>query len=173
MVTELSSINVEWTSIKDITDENWNLHILYWNEKRNVFFINTTIKGMANKFAEAIFDNSKLIKGEDVFRCLSGIKRLMLSSVGLKTAISNHHIRYRMFAGVDVAEGITNAVKGKSIKSNLFGVGFENGEKISIGCSYKGTIWAKWVETIDYWCKWCNKQADKILNSSIWCYVKI
>ena len=167
VVTELSSINVEWTSIKDITDENWNLHILYWNEKRNVFFINTTIKGMANKLAEAIFDNSKLIKGEDVFRCLSGIKRLMLSSVGLKTAISNHHIRYRMFAGVDVAEGITNAVKGKSIKSNLFGVGFENGEKISIGCSYKGTIWAKWVETIDYWCKWCNKQADKILNSSI------
>ncbi len=167
VITELSSINVEWTSIKDITDEIWNLHILYWNEKKNVFFINTTIKSVANKLAEAIFDEYKLIKGEDVFRCLSGIKRLMLSSVGLKTAISSHHIRYRMFAGVDVAEGITNAVKGTSIKSNFFGIGYENGQKISIGCSYKGTIWAKWVETIDYWCNWCNKQADKILNNSI------
>lgn len=167
VITELSSINVDWTNIKDITDENWNLYILYWNEKRNVFFINTTVKGVANKLAEAIFDEYKLIKGEDVFRCLSGINRLMLSSVGLKTAISNHHIRYRMFAGVDVAEGITNAVKGKSIKSNLFGVGYENGQKISIGCSYKGTIWAKWVETIDYWRNWCNKQAEKILNISI------
>jgi len=91
----------------------------------------------------------------------------MLSTVGLKTAVSNHHIRYRMFAGVDVAEGIAGATTGTATKSNLFGVGYENGNSISIGCSYKGTIWAKWVETINYWKSWCDKQAEKILNSAI------
>lgn len=167
IITELRTSNVDWTTCRDITDDNWNLHILYWNETKNVFFINTTDKGIADRLAEAVFDNYKRIAGEDVFRCLSGINRLMLSTVGLKTAVSNHHIRYRMFAGVDVAEGITGATTGTATKSNLFGVGYENGSSISIGCSYKGTIWAKWVETINYWKDWCDKQAEKILNSAI------
>ena len=167
VITELSSSYVVWNDSKDITNETWNLYILYWNKKKNVFYINTTDKGMANKFAEAIFDEFKLVRGEEVFRCLYGINRLMLSSVGLKTAISSHHIRYRMFAGIDIAEGITNIIRGNSIKSNLFGIGYENGKKTSIGCSYKGTIWSRWVEKIDYWQKWCDEQADKILNDNI------
>lgn len=167
IVTELRTSNVDWTTCRDITDENWNLHILYWDERKKVFFINTTDKGIADRLAEAIFNSYKRIAGEEVFRCLSGINRLMLSTVGLKTAVSNHHIRYRMFAGVDVAEGITSATTSTATKSNLFGVGFENGSSISIGCSYKGTIWAKWAETINYWKSWCDKQAVKILDSTI------
>lgn len=167
IITELCASNVDWTTCRDINDSNWNLHILYWNEKKNVFFINTTDKGDADSLAESVFDSCKRIAGEDVFRCLYGINRLMLSTVGLKTAVSNNHIRYRMFAGVDVAEGITGATTSTAIKSNLFGVGFENGNSISIGCSYKGTIWAKWVETVNYWKNWCNIQAEKILNTNI------
>lgn len=167
IITELCTSNVDWTTCQDITDDNWNLHILYWDEKKKAFFINTTDKGIADRFAGAVFASCKRISGEEVFRCLYGINRLMLSTVGLKTAVSNHHIRYRMFAGVDVAEGITGATTGTATKSNLFGVGYENGSSISIGCSYKGTIWAKWVETINYWKDWCDKQAEKILNSAI------
>lgn len=167
IITELRTSKVDWTVNRDITNKDWNLHILYWNASKGVFFINTTDKGIANRFAEAVFNSSKRIVGEDVFRCLSGINRLMLSTVGLKTAISNHHIRYRMFAGVDVAEGITQSTTSAATKSNLFGVGYEGGRSISIGCSYKGTIWAKWVETINYWMEWCNKQADKVLDTSI------
>lgn len=167
VITELCTSNVDWTTCQGITNDNWNLHILYWDEKKKVFFINTTDKGIADRLAEAVFNNYERISGEKVFRCLYGINRLMLSTVGLKTAVSNHHIRYRMFAGVDVAEGITGATAGTATKSNLFGVGYENGNSISIGCSYKGTIWAKWVETIDYWKDWCDKQAEKILNSTI------
>lgn len=167
IVTELQTSKVDWTSNRDITDKDWNLHILYWNAEKNVFFINTTDKSIADRFAKAVFASSTRVVGEDVFRCLSGINRLMLSTVGLKTAVSNHHIRYRMFAGVDVAEGITGATTSASTKSNLFGVGYENGHTVSIGCSYKGTIWAKWVETLDYWKEWCDKQANKILDSTI------
>jgi len=167
IITELHTSNVDWTTCRDITNDNWNLHILYWDENKKVFFINTTDKGIADRLAEAVFYNYKRVSGEDVFRCLSGINRIMLSTVGLKTATSNHHIRYRMFAGVDVAEGITSATTSTARKSNLFGVGFENGSRMSIGCSYKGTIWAKWVETINYWKNWCDKQAVKILDSTI------
>lgn len=167
IITELSSDKVDWTTCKDLQNTNWNIHIVYWNELQKVFFINTTDKGLSDQLAKTIFDSCNRVTGENVFRCLYGINRLMLSTVGLKTAISHQHIRYRMFAGVDVGEGINNAVRGTSIKSNIFGVGYENGESVSIGCSYKGTIWAKWVETIDYWKDWCDDQANKILNSNI------
>lgn len=167
IVTERQRTKVDWTTCRDITDDNWNLHILYWNTEKNVFFINTTDKRRAYHLAEAVFDSFTMIKGEEVFRCLSGIKRLMLAAVGLKTAISSHYIRYRMFAGMDVGEGIASSTASGAIKSNLFGVGFENGDSVSIGCSYKGTIWAKWVATVDYWKDWCDRQASKVLDSSI------
>lgn len=167
IVTELVTSNVDWTLCRDVSNKNWNLHILYWNEAKGVFFINTTDKAIANHLAEVVFDSCNRVIGERVFRCLYGINRLMLSTVGLKTAVSNHHIRYRMFAGIDIAEGISGAASGTTIKSNLFGVGYENGRSISIGCSYKGTIWAKWIETVDFWKNWCDRQAQKILNSDI------
>ena len=142
------------------------MHIIYWNPDLKVFFINTTDKGTADKFATAIFSNYQRVRGEEVFRCLSGINRLMFATVGLNSAIAGP-IRYKMFAGVDVATGISEASKNNVTKSNLFGVGYANGNKISIGCSYKGTIWAKWVETIDYWKKWCDQNASKILDTKI------
>jgi hypothetical protein len=45
-----------------------------------------------------------------------------------------------MFAGAYIRTGISEAVASGSTKSNLFGYGYQNGERISIGCSYKGKI---------------------------------
>ncbi len=166
IITERDISSVDWTTSKDIVDLTWQLHILYWNEKKKVFFINTTDKGLADRFASAIFTSKKRKADEDLFRCLSGVNRLKLATVGLKPK-NGGHIRYQMYAGIDVEAGLTEAQKVNVRKSNLFGVGYEDGKDISIGCSYKGTVWAKWVETLDYWIEWCNKVADKILDSSI------
>ena len=166
IITELITDRVDWTLSKDIVDTNWNLHILYWNSANGVFFINTIDKAIADNFAVAIFTNYKRARGEEVFRCLSGINRLMFATVGLNSAIAGP-IRYKIFAGVDVATGLSEAAQSNVTKSNLFGVGYADGDKISIGCSHKGTIWAKWVETIDYWKKWCDQNALKVLDASI------
>ena len=166
IIIEMSDSKVDWAHYKDISNINWNLHILHWNEQKKMFFINTTEKSIANKFAENVFDNVQRVTGEEIFRCLHGINRLMFATVGLNSAIDGP-IRYKMFAGIDISQGLSEAQKENCIKSNLFGVGYNGKGKVSIGCSYKGVIWAKWVETIDYWVDWCNKIADKILDPSI------
>lgn len=166
IIVEMSDSKVDWTYSKDISNINWQLHILYWNEKRKMFFINTTEKAVANELAQKVFDHFQRVTGEEVFRCLYGINRLMFATVGLNSAIDGP-IRYKMFAGIDIAQGLSEAQKENCIKSNLFGVGYDGKGKVSIGCSYKGTIWAKWVETIDFWIDWCNEIADKILNPNI------
>lgn len=166
VIIEMSDTKVDWTNYKDINNINWNLHILYWNEEKSIFFINSTDKSIANNLAEEIFEHHQRITGEDVFRSLYGINRLMFATVGLNSAIDGP-IRYKMFAGIDIAQGLSEAQKENSIKSNLFGVGYNGSGKVSIGCSYKGTVWSKWVESIDYWVEWCDDIGDKILNPDI------
>lgn len=166
VIIEMSNTKVEWTNYRDINNINWNLHMLYWNEEKGIFFINSTDKSIVNNLAEAVFDNYQRVTGENVFRCLHGINRLMFATVGLNSAIDGP-IRYKMFAGIDIAQGLSEAMKENSVKSNLFGVGYNGSGKVSIGCSYKGTIWSKWVESIDYWVEWCDDIGDKILNPKI------
>ncbi len=166
IVIEAAESNIEWSTYREITNLNWELYIVYINREKNIAFVNTSVKTAATKLIEAICGKCERIMGEQVFKCLYGINRLMLGTVGLNSAISGP-VRYKMFAGVDIAQGISEAQKSSSTKSNIFGVGYDGNGKASIGCSYKGTIWSRWVESIDYWMEWCNKTIDKIMDSSI------
>lgn len=40
-------------------------------------------------------------------------------------------------------------------------MGYNGDGRTSIGCSYKGTIWGRLVETIDTWKEWCNLNYEK------------
>ncbi len=166
VIIEKENSKIEWTSFKGIFDTNWNLHIVYWNTSKKIVYVNSTKKSISKKIIDALFSKSSIISGEQVFRCLSGIKRLMLGTIGLKTVLDGP-IRFRMFAGIDIGNGISESQKETSLKSNLFGVGYYGNGKMSIGCSYKGRIWSRWVESIDFWMNWCDEIALKLLNESI------
>lgn len=166
IIIEAAETNIEWSSYREINNINWELHIVYVNKEKKVAFVNSSVKSIATKLVEAILGECEKVNGEKIFRCLQGIKRLMLGTVGLNSAI-NGPIRYKMFAGVDIAQGISEAQKSTSTKSNLFGIGYNGVGKVSIGCSYKGTIWARWVESIDFWMQWCNTIIDKIFDETI------
>ena len=166
VIVEKLDSNIDWTSFKGINDTNWQLHLVYWNPKIKMFFINSTNKSISDTLANALFAQASKIDGEKVFRCLHGIKRLMLGTIGLKSAIDGP-IRFRMFAGHDIGDGIAESQKETSFKSNLFGTGYGGEGKVSIGCSYKGRIWSRWVESIDYWMNWCNEIASRLQNEEI------
>ena len=166
IVVEPEESRIEWANYQEVNDLNWNLHIAYWNREKKVLFINSTNKSICNKFAETLFENVQRIRGEEIFKCLYGINRLMLANVGLNSAIDGP-IRYKMFTGIDIAEAISESQKGNCYKSNLFGQGYNGAGKMSIGCSYKGTVWGRLVEPIDVWRDWCDMNLDKICNPDI------
>lgn len=166
VVVEKQDSNIDWTSFKGINDTNWHLHLVYWNPEIKMFFINSTNKSISDTIARALFTQFTKISGENTFRCLHGIKRLMLGTIGLKSAIDGP-IRFRMFAGIDIGNGISESQKETSFKSNLFGTGYNGKGKVSIGCSYRGRIWSRWVESIDYWINWCNEIASRLQNEKI------
>lgn len=166
IIIERTDSKASWTSYRGICDTTWNIHLAYWNNSLKLLYINSTVKGFSDTLADALFENCSRIRGENVFRCLHGVNRLMLGTVGLLTAIDGP-IRFKMFAGIDVVQGISDSLQHNSFKSNLFGVGYNGKGKISIGCSHKGRIWSRWVESIPYWISWCDEVGMNLLDESI------
>lgn len=105
------------------------------------------------------------IKGERVFRILSGLKRLYFQNLGVNKA--QNKLRYVMYSGTDIQEAIPEIETHRAIKSNMFAKGYEQGELITLGCSYKGKIWSMDSDSVDEWVKWCKKVGRKILDDSI------
>ncbi|HBI1783215.1 TPA: DEAD/DEAH box helicase family protein [Enterococcus faecalis] len=158
--------NVVWSEQKDIIEYGYNFFVIFYDRENGIIHINETDEGKGRRLVEAIFENAKQITGEPVYRILKDINRLMIGTLGLKQVPSGR-MSFRMFAGTDVKAGISEAIVSGSIKSNLFGYGFQDGNKISVGCSYKGKVWMRWVEKINFWIEWCRGVSKKVLDDTI------
>ncbi|MEC0276176.1 DEAD/DEAH box helicase [Peribacillus frigoritolerans] len=157
---------VVWSDQKDIVQYDYDFFVLFFDEDNGIVHINETDSGKGNRLVESMFSEASAIKGDSIYRSLDGINRLMIGTLGLKQKPSGR-ISFRMFAGADIKAGISEAVSSGSTKSNLFGYGYQDGGRISIGCSYKGKVWMRWVERINFWTDWCQKIGNKVLDDTI------
>lgn len=165
--------NVEWVNHKDIQQVVWDMIVVFWDTKNNLLFINSSDNGSLYKeLAEAIIGDGEakkpeIIKGIDVFKTFYNINRTKLRNVGLKYFIGKD-IRFRMHVGSDVAEALSLAERQKGEKAFVVGSGFEDGEQVNIGASYKGRIWnvIKKGDLKDFK-QWCIEIGDKLVNEAI------
>jgi len=165
--------NVEWVNHRDIQQVVWDIIVVFWDTKNNLLFINSSDNGSLYKeLAEAIIGNGvakkpEIIKGIDVFKTFYNINRTKLRNVGLKYFIGKD-IRFRMHVGADVAEALSLAERQKGEKAFVVGSGFEEGERVNIGASYKGRIWnvIKKGDLKDFK-QWCVEIGDKLVNEAI------
>ena len=159
---------VDWAHMEEIFTFNWELFIAIWDKEQNLLFINgSSNTGYYKDLAKAIAgDDVELIRGAPIFRCFDGVNRLRLQNVGLLKTLGRL-IRYEMRAGSDVEPGLTEAQRRNTTKSNLFGAGFELGQKTSIGCSYKGRIWSRRTANLYTLSEWCSNIGRKLLDKRI------
>jgi superfamily II DNA or RNA helicase len=158
---------VRWGAVKQIQDVEWNLHILHWNEDQKLLFINSSNKDFHEKVAKAVGGSDVRLTGKDVFRAMGGIKRLVLTNLGLSHAFGKN-IRYTMFMGADIAEGLTESSKQNRRMSNVFGLGYEDDERTTVGCSFKGRLWSyKVAYDLSEFTDWCAHIGNKLLDESI------
>lgn len=159
---------VEWINDKDIFIFNWNLVIVYWETKNNLLFINSSDNSSLYKdIAEAIIgENAELIDKINVFKAFYGVNRTKLQNVGLRLFLGKD-IRFRMSVGSDVGEALSIAEKQRGEKAFVQGVGYENGEQVFVGASYKGRIWTKQNGDINLFKNWCIQVGSKLANNTI------
>ncbi|GAB5566110.1 MAG: hypothetical protein Wins2KO_31730 [Winogradskyella sp.] len=161
---------VEWGSFDVVKNMEWSMVVVYWDFRpdKNLVFIHTSAKEIStDKLMDAIFVNEfSPIKGMDVFKIFHNVKRLTLYNVGARKGIGKD-ISFQSFFGRGVQDGIKHLEQGTLIKNNIFGVGFKEGERISLGCSVKGKIWSYLRGNLNELIEWCREMGDILENSDI------
>lgn len=160
--------SVDWGTFNDVYNIEWNVYIVYWEQKNNLLFINSSEKGSHYQdLAKAIIGNDAImLKDENVFRSFHNVDRVKLFNVGLRKG-QGKNITFQSYYGRGVQEALTLSEEKSGINNNVFGVGFELGEVTSIGCSRKGRIWSYSRGTINEFLDWCDKIGEKLSNVNI------
>lgn len=167
IIVTARKVAIDWLPAEDIFNWDWELYVLHWDSAQGLLFINSSSNvGYYQRLAEAVAGDVELIKGPPVFRCFASVNRLKLQNVGLVEQLGRL-IRYVMRAGVDVEAGLTEAQKQNAVKSNIFGNGYEDGKRTSIGCSYKGRVWSRRVANVEALTRWCRYVGHKVLDENI------
>ncbi|GAA4736894.1 hypothetical protein GCM10023229_14290 [Flavisolibacter ginsenosidimutans] len=151
---------VEWGTFVSVQNLKWDVIVIHWDvgPAFNRVFLNTSIKQYSGiELLEKIFGegNLNLITGMGVFRIFYDVNRLSLFNVGTRRGIGQD-ITFQSYFGKGVQDGIKLLEQGTLIKNNIFGVGYKDGEKTSLGCSVKGKIWSYQRGNLDELTKWCK-----------------
>lgn len=162
---------VEWGNFQTVQNLKWDVIIIHWDVRPNVnrIFLNTSLKQYAGKdLLEKIFGdgNISLITGMGVFRIFHNVNRLSLFNVGTRRGIGQD-ITFQSYFGKGVQDGIKLLEQGTLVKNNIFGIGYKEGEKISLGCSIKGKIWSYQRGNLDELTKWCKVIGEIIEDETI------
>lgn len=162
---------VEWGNFETVQNLQWDIIIVHWDLRPNInrVFLNTSIKGFAaSSLIDAIFGQGRtsLIAGMNVFRIFHEVDRLTLYNVGTRRGIGQD-ITFQSFYGKGVQDGIRELEQGTLIKNNFFGVGYKDGEKVSLGCSVKGKIWSYQRGNLDELTKWCREIGEIVEDNTI------
>lgn len=157
---------LKWTKAREVRDREWHLFVLHHDPSQKLLFVSSSdTSSTHNSIAEAT-GATKLIAGDVIFRSLGRIHRLIFQNVGVRK-YGRRNLRFAMYTGANVAEALSLSEKGGSVKSNVSGTGWEEGEFITIGCSYKGRVWTREPGSIPSLNRWCEAVGAKILDASI------
>lgn len=161
---------VDWGNFDTVQNMDWNLIVVFWDYRPNVnrVFVNTSFKGLASeKLVAALFgEGSTKISGMDVFKIFHDVHRLSLFNVGARRGIGRD-ITFQSYFGRGVQDGLRLLEQGTLVKNNIFGVGYKEGEKVSLGCSVKGKIWSHSRANLEELTQWCREIGEIVENPSI------
>lgn len=161
-----TEVPVPWTSSRELIDRQWDLFVLHYDREHRLLFLHSSDKESLHEPLAKAVGATELLRGNIVFRSLGNVNRLVFHNVGVRKH-GRRNLRFALYTGADVAEALSISEKAGSVKSNLYGTGWENGRPVSIGCSYKGRVWSREQGTVPQFVTWCKRLATKLSDDSI------
>ncbi|PZS09687.1 MAG: hypothetical protein DLM70_01345, partial [Chloroflexi bacterium] len=160
---------VRWGDVRFVEDTTYDLYVLYWDEEKQLLYINSSnTDSVYPELAAAVGgDDVERITGENVYRVMAQVARLVPTTVGVLD-FRNRSRRFSIHVGADVTEGFPTAESQTKTKTNIFATGFEEGDHVSIGASLKGRVWSyQAAENLKQWVDWCNHVGSKLIDEGI------
>lgn len=160
---------VRWAELQTVEETAYHLYVVYWSQAQQLLFINSSNNDSLHEALAAAVcgDSAERITGENVYRAMAGVARLVPTNVGLLD-VRNRSRRFSMHVGADVIEGFPAAEAQTKTKTNIFAYGYEAGGRVSIGASLKGRIWSYRVaESLKHWTDWCDHVGAKLIDDGL------
>lgn len=158
---------VKWARVQDFESVDWDIIVCFFDKQTNLLYLHASNTNSYYKsLVQSICLDAELLKGQNIFRCFANINRIRLHNVGVREPMGRA-MNYIMRVGSDIKTALRDTEIKKAIKSNIFGIGFENATRVSIGCSHNGRIWSMRTNNILTWTKWCKAIAKKVTNPAI------
>lgn len=158
---------VRWTNTKGVLDCEWAVFVLHFDEEQGLLFLSSTDHdSLFPELASAIATDASLIRGQIIFRSLGHINRLMLQNIGVKKH-GRRNLSFAMYTGGDVDEALGLTERHNSVKNNVSGTGWEQGARVSVGCSVKGRVWSRDQGSIPALLAWCRGVGAKLMDDTI------
>jgi len=168
VIISRSQTTVKWGIIDDLINNIYDLFIVYFNPAQKLLFINSSNNSsLYEELAKQIIgEQINLINEADIYKSLYEVEQLELFNLGVKP-ISEESISYTQLFGRNVGEALDDITRKTKSSANLFGKGFSDGERMTIGCSSKGRVWSRMIKTIPEFCDWCDSIGQKLINPDI------
>jgi len=168
IIVTVRRVPVEWAELQDLYTWDWELFVVVWSQEQQLLFINNSAnKGEFRRLAQAIAGpDVELIRDVPLFRCFANVHRLRFTNVGL-TEPFGRLVRYINRMGTDVESGMSEAQRRNTKKSVLFGIGYEDGHRITIGASRRGRIWSFQRVRLETLSAWCKSIGAKVLDETV------
>ncbi len=171
LVIILGQINkVDWGRFDTVQNLEWHMVVVIWDLRPGInrIFINTSIKDLnTKKLVSAIFkEDNQIVDGMDVFKIFHNVNRLAIFNFGGRKDLGKD-ISFQSFFGRGVQDGLALMQQGTLIKNNIFGSGYKDGEKITLGCSVSGKVWSYLRGNLEELVQWCKQIGETITDSEI------
>ncbi|WP_299959421.1 DEAD/DEAH box helicase family protein [uncultured Roseobacter sp.] len=160
----------KWTTVRQFQNREYNLFLLHWDPDTGLLYVHSSrLKELHEPLARLVCgEDVQRITGEGVFRALHGFKRLLLNNLGLSET-QRRPVRHSNFMGTDITPQVDTLPGNQNrIKTNLFGQGYTDDGKSTIGCSRKGKFWS-YEKTNNFaeWIDWCHVLGAKLIDEAI------
>ena len=159
--------SVDWGAVESVQNIVWNLIVVHREvtpQYNHAYFYSTSGENF-KELADALFEGeNQKVEGSIMFRAFHDVKRFLTVNFGGR---SRGDISYKSFYGKDVENAIGELEKKRLVKNNIFGNGFLNGDKISLGCSIKGKVWSFMRSNLLMYSKWTKRIGALIEDNTI------
>ncbi len=163
------AVAVKWGDVKTVEEVAYDLYALHWDVDTKLLYINSSNNdGLHEDLAKAVCgDTAERIRGRAVYRAMANIKRRVPTNVGLLDARDKRR-SFAMHSGANVTEAFPTADAQTKTQTNIFGYGFEAGDRVSRGISLKGRIWSHAAApTLKHWVDWSRHIGASLIDESI------
>ena len=163
-----SSSPVSWTDIEAVRDWEWELLVAIWDKDKELLYIHGSSKsGEYRTMAKVLCgEDVQLIQDPELYRCFHGVKRLLLTNLGMNEQFGRQ-VRYVARMGADVAARLSESSKKTARRAVISGIGFEKGAIATIGATKRGRVWSFQRLRLEPFSRWCKHVGAKVVDKTI------